>query len=47
MVKNQMLTRLQMKEGRFPVRYPGVPLISTRLNAANCSVLLEKNHGEN
>jgi hypothetical protein len=31
-----------MKQGRFPVRYLGVPLISTRLSAANCSVLLEK-----
>lgn len=31
-----------MKEGKLPVRYLGVPLISTRLTAADCSSLLEK-----
>jgi hypothetical protein len=31
-----------MKEGILPVRYLGVPLISSRLSSADCGVLLDK-----
>jgi hypothetical protein len=31
-----------MKEGHLPIRYLGVLLISTKLSAADCQVLLEK-----
>lgn len=41
-VKDRILGCLQMKEGKLPVRYLGVPLISSRVTAADCSVLLEK-----
>jgi hypothetical protein len=41
-VKDHISHCLQIRVGVLPVRYLGVPLISTRLNAADCSVLLEK-----
>jgi hypothetical protein len=34
--KEGLLNALQMKEGRFPVRYLGLPLITKRLSAADC-----------
>jgi hypothetical protein len=36
------LEDLQMKEGKLPVWYLGVPLISSNLYAVDCRVLLEK-----
>jgi hypothetical protein len=41
-LKGLLLEELQMREGVFPVRYLGVPLISTRLSSADCLVLLAK-----
>lgn len=41
-VKARTLENLQMEEGHFPVRYLGVPLISTKLTLADCSLLVEK-----
>lgn len=41
-MKDRNLGCLQMKEGRLPVRYLGVHLISTGLTAADCSSFLEK-----
>jgi hypothetical protein len=41
-LKSLLLDELQMSEGHFPVRYLGVPLISTRLSSSDCQVLLEK-----
>jgi hypothetical protein len=41
-VKHILLNELQMKEGYLPVRYLGVPLISSRLSSADCSVLLDR-----
>jgi hypothetical protein len=41
-MKDRILGCLQMKEGRLPVLYLGVHLISTGLTAADCSSLLEK-----
>jgi hypothetical protein len=41
-MKDAILADLQMKEGQFPVRYHGVPLISSNLSAADCGVLVEK-----
>lgn len=35
-----------MKEGSFPVRYLGVPLISSKLSAANCRLLLDRIFGQ-
>jgi hypothetical protein len=40
--KNTLLSDLQMKEGNFPVRYLGVPLISTSLSSADCGVLVDR-----
>jgi hypothetical protein len=34
-----------MKEGSLPVRYLGVPLISSKLSSTNCRVLLERING--
>jgi hypothetical protein len=31
-----------MKEGHLPVRYLGVPLISSRLSSADCGTLLDR-----
>jgi hypothetical protein len=41
-VKQILLSSLQMKEGKLPVRYLGVPLISSRLSSADCGGLLER-----
>lgn len=41
-LKHLLLDELQMVEGQFPVRYLGVPLISSRLTSSDCCVLLEK-----
>lgn len=41
-MKQQLLECSQRKEGQFLVCYQGVPSISTRLSAADCSVLLDK-----
>jgi hypothetical protein len=41
-LKQLLLQDLQMHEGKFPVRYLGVPLISTRLTAADCEQLLDR-----
>ena len=35
-IKYVLLQNLQMQEGKFPVRYLGVPLISTKLSATDC-----------
>jgi hypothetical protein len=37
-----LLADLGMKEGQFPVGYLGVPLISSKLSTADCSMLLDK-----
>jgi hypothetical protein len=42
-----VLDYLQMKEASLPVRYLGVPLISKKLSATNCSILIEKVSGRN
>jgi hypothetical protein len=34
--------RLQFKEGKLPVRYVGVPMISRKLIAHDCNQLIEK-----
>jgi hypothetical protein len=39
-LKFSLLDKLQMKEGHFPIRYLGVPLISTKLSASDCKALL-------
>jgi len=44
-LKVLLLDDLQMKEGQLPVRYLGVPLISSNLSAADCSMLMEKISG--
>jgi hypothetical protein len=41
-MKYVSLDELRMKEGKFPVRYLGVPLISSKLSAVDCRVLIEK-----
>jgi hypothetical protein len=41
-VKQILLSSMQMKEGKLPVRYLGVPLISSRLSSTDCGVLLER-----
>jgi len=41
-VKNQLIASLGYKEGALPLRYLGVPLISSRLKKADCSILVEK-----
>jgi hypothetical protein len=40
--KNTLLSDLHMKEGNFPVRYLGVPLIFANLSSADCGVLVDK-----
>jgi hypothetical protein len=40
--KDQVLQCLRMTEAQLPVRYLGVPLISKRLSATDCNVLLER-----
>jgi hypothetical protein len=41
-VKHTLLNELQMKEGYLPVRYLGVPFISSKFSSADCRVLLER-----
>jgi len=41
-LKEMLLDELQMQEGVLLVRYIGVPLISSRLSAIDCRVLLDK-----
>ncbi|XP_021991414.1 uncharacterized protein LOC110888182 [Helianthus annuus] len=41
-VKDQILEILPFQEGTLPVRYLGVPLISTRLAARDCRILVER-----
>jgi hypothetical protein len=41
-VKYALLEELLMKEGHLPVRYLGVPLISSRLSFAYCKALLDR-----
>lgn len=40
--KQLILEKLGFKEGSLPVRYLGVPLISTKLKYADCKVLIDK-----
>jgi hypothetical protein len=40
--KQELLDFLQVPEGSFPVRYLGVPLITSRLSAADCESLVSK-----
>ncbi|KAK1554682.1 hypothetical protein Q3G72_015780 [Acer saccharum] len=42
LIQSHILSTLKMGEGKLPVRYLGVPLISFRLCAADCDTLLEK-----
>ncbi|XP_021970148.1 uncharacterized protein LOC110865195 [Helianthus annuus] len=42
LVKEAILNVLPFEEGSLPVRYLGVPLISTRLLAKDCDVLVER-----
>lgn len=37
-----LLDSLKMKEGKLPVRYLGVPLISKKVSSSDCESLLEK-----
>lgn len=41
-VKNAILANMPFEEGKLPVRYLGVPLISTRLHIKECQTLIEK-----
>jgi hypothetical protein len=41
-IKHVLLDDLGMNEGLFPVRYLGVPLISSRLSAADCEALITR-----
>ncbi|XP_022024397.1 uncharacterized protein LOC110924709 [Helianthus annuus] len=41
-VKNAILNLMPFKEGSLPVRYLGVPLISSRLLYNDCQILIEK-----
>jgi hypothetical protein len=45
-VKNDILNFLHMHEGKLPIRYLGVPLLSKRLTAADCDVLVSKIAGQ-
>jgi len=40
--KQELLDILQMVEGKLPVRYLGVPLITRRLSVADCEALMDK-----
>ncbi|XP_059436754.1 uncharacterized protein LOC132169808 [Corylus avellana] len=44
-LKHVLLEDLRMKEGHLPVRYLGVPLISSRLSSADCGALLSRISG--
>lgn len=41
-VKDHLLQSLNFKEGTLPVKYLGLPLISTKLSIADCMPLIEK-----
>ncbi|KAK1434328.1 hypothetical protein QVD17_00066 [Tagetes erecta] len=41
-VKNGILSILPFEEGKFPVKYLGVPLISSRLNSNHCRELINR-----
>ncbi|KAL0345697.1 UNVERIFIED_CONTAM: hypothetical protein Sradi_4401000 [Sesamum radiatum] len=41
-VRQQLLSVLGFQEGALPVRYLGIPLISSRLTTADCSALIRK-----
>lgn len=41
MVKNQILLEMPFVEGTLPIKYLGVPLISSRLLHRDCKVLVE------
>jgi len=41
-IKEKLLALLEMNEGTFPMRYLGVPLITERLAAADCEILVSK-----
>jgi len=41
-VKNDILNFLYMHEGKLPIRYLGVSLLSKRLTATDCDVLVSK-----
>jgi hypothetical protein len=41
-MKISLLSEQQMGEGHLSVRYLGVPLISSKLSAVDCKVLLDK-----
>ncbi|XP_062158773.1 uncharacterized protein LOC133866258 [Alnus glutinosa] len=41
-MKISLLSELQMGKGHLPVRYLGLPLISSKLSAADCKVLHDK-----
>jgi hypothetical protein len=40
--KQELLDTLHMVEGKLPIRYLGVPLITRRLSAADCEGLMDK-----
>jgi hypothetical protein len=41
-MKSSLLDRLKMKEDHFPIRYLGVPLVSTKLSAIDCKTLIDR-----
>ncbi|KAK1406316.1 hypothetical protein QVD17_41610 [Tagetes erecta] len=41
-IKRAILSIMSFEEGRLPIRYLGVPLISSNLIASNCKCLLDK-----
>ncbi|XP_071695374.1 uncharacterized protein [Rutidosis leptorrhynchoides] len=41
-MKNSILATLPFEEGRLPVRYLGVPLVSSRLVYCDCKILVER-----
>ena len=41
-VKDQILGILSFNAGSLPIRYLGVPLISSRLKKSDCKILVEK-----
>lgn len=45
-IKEQILRILEFREGSFPVRYLGLPLVTGKLKRAQCLPLLEKIRGK-
>ena len=41
-VKHQLLQILGFQEGVLPMRYLGVPLVSTSLRSSDCNILIER-----